>query len=97
MNRLALGTVQFGVPYGIANHSGQVSRAEANAMLQHALANGIDTLDTAIAYGDSESCLGKVGTKKQMFLSHVVQFKNGLVMFEITDRTRDNIKHEAWL
>ena len=63
MSRLALGTVQFGLPYGIANQSGQVSRAEANAMLQLALANGIDTLDTAIAYGDSETCLGEVGTQ----------------------------------
>ena len=63
MNRLALGTVQFGLPYGIANHSGQVSRAEANDMLQYALANGIDTLDTAIAYGDSETCLGEVGVQ----------------------------------
>ena len=63
MSRLALGTVQFGLPYGIANQSGQVSRAVANAMLQLALANGIDTLDTAIAYGDSESCLGEVGTQ----------------------------------
>ncbi len=61
MNRLALGTVQFGLPYGIANRSGQVTVSEANAMLQLALANGIDTLDTAIAYGDSEKCLGEVG------------------------------------
>ena len=63
MNRLALGTVQFGLPYGIANQSGQVSRTEANAMLKLALANSIDTLDTAIAYGDSETCLGEVGTQ----------------------------------
>ena len=63
MNRLALGTVQFGLPYGIANQAGQVSRTEANAMLQLALANGIDTLDTAIAYGDSETCLGEVGSQ----------------------------------
>jgi aryl-alcohol dehydrogenase-like predicted oxidoreductase len=63
MNRLALGTVQFGLPYGIANHAGQVSRAEAKAMLQLASTNGIDTLDTAIAYGDSEACLGAVGTQ----------------------------------
>ena len=64
MNRLALGTIQFGLPYGIANQTGQVSRAEANAMLQLALANGLDTLDTAIAYGDSETCLGEVGTER---------------------------------
>lgn len=61
--RLALGTVQFGLPYGIANSAGQVSRSEAKAMLQLALANGIGTLDTAIAYGDSEKCLGEVGTQ----------------------------------
>jgi len=63
LSRLALGTVQFGLPYGIANQSGQVSRAVANAMLQLALANGVDTLDTAIAYGDSETCLGEAGTQ----------------------------------
>jgi aryl-alcohol dehydrogenase-like predicted oxidoreductase len=59
--RLALGTVQFGLPYGIANQLGQVSRAEAKAMLQIASARGVDTLDTAIAYGESEACLGEVG------------------------------------
>lgn len=32
-------------------------------MLQVARANGIDTLDTAIAYGESETCLGEVGTQ----------------------------------
>jgi aryl-alcohol dehydrogenase-like predicted oxidoreductase len=63
VNRLALGTVQFGLPYGIANQTGQVSRRQAKAMLQIAAANDIDTLDTAIAYGDSEKCLGEVGTQ----------------------------------
>ena len=63
MNRLALGTVQFGTPYGIANKAGQVCRQEVKAMLKLALANGVDTLDTAIAYGDSEVCLGQVGTQ----------------------------------
>lgn len=61
--KLALGTVQFGLPYGIANQGGQVSRTEAKAMLQVAAANGIDTLDTAIAYGESETCLGEVGVQ----------------------------------
>lgn len=62
--RLALGTVQFGLPYGIANQSGQVSRSEAKNMLQIAAKKGIDTLDTAIAYGESETCLREVGTQK---------------------------------
>ena len=61
--RLALGTVQFGLPYGIANQDGQVTRPVAKAMLQLAAANSIDTLDTAIAYGESETRLGEVGTQ----------------------------------
>ena len=48
MNRLAVGTAQFGLPYGIANQDGQVTRSAAKAMLQLAAAKGIDTLDTAI-------------------------------------------------
>ena len=61
MSRLALGTVQFGLPYGVANKSGQVSRAEAKTMLEMTSERGISTLDTAIAYGESEQCLGEVG------------------------------------
>lgn len=59
--KLALGTVQFGLQYGIANQQGQISVEEGKAMLQLALRDGIDTLDTAIAYGDSESRLGEIG------------------------------------
>jgi aryl-alcohol dehydrogenase-like predicted oxidoreductase len=63
MNRLALGTAQFGLSYGIANQSGQITRSVARGMLQLAAANGIDTLDTAIAYGESETCLGELGSQ----------------------------------
>ncbi len=62
--KLALGTVQFGLPYGIANHVGQVTRTAAKDMLSLAIANGIDTLDTAIAYGESEQCLGEIGVQQ---------------------------------
>lgn len=60
--RLALGTVQFGLPYGVANNtSGKVPSETARAMVQFASASGIDTLDTAISYGESERVLGKIG------------------------------------
>lgn len=62
-SRLALGTVQFGMPYGIANETGQVTRHAAKAMLQMASGAGIDILDTAITYGESETCLGQVGVQ----------------------------------
>lgn len=61
MSKLALGTVQFGTSYGIANQSGQVSFPEARRILDMASKAKIDLLDTAIAYGDSEEVLGKIG------------------------------------
>ena len=61
MNRIALGTVQFGLPYGVANKTGQVTQLAAKTILKLAKENGTDTLDTAIAYGESEACLGEVG------------------------------------
>lgn len=62
MSQLALGTVQFGLPYGVSNQSGQVSQSAVKAMLQLAASHAIDTLDTAIGYGDSENRLGQAGT-----------------------------------
>ena len=59
--RLALGTVQFGLPYGLANKHGQVSPDVAKQMVGFATEIGVDTLDTAIGYGQSEEVLGKIG------------------------------------
>jgi len=61
-DKIALGTVQFGLNYGIANETGQMKGAEVEKILSDAKDNGIDILDTAIAYGTSEEVLGKVGT-----------------------------------
>lgn len=61
--KLALGTAQFGLHYGVANQAGQVDSLTANSMLDSAVEAGIDTLDTAIAYGNSEELLGKLGVQ----------------------------------
>lgn len=61
LHRLALGTVQFGLPYGVANTQGQVSLAAAEQMVKFAADSGVDTIDTAIGYGESEQALGKIG------------------------------------
>lgn len=59
--KLALGTVQFGLDYGVANSTGRVQVQESKAILERARACAMDTLDTAIAYGDSEAVLGQLG------------------------------------
>ena len=67
--RLALGSVQFGLPYGIANKTGQISQGEARSILEYAWQEGLNTLDTAIAYGDSEERLGNIGIEQWTVIS----------------------------
>jgi aryl-alcohol dehydrogenase-like predicted oxidoreductase len=61
LDRIALGTVQFGTNYGVANASGQVSIPEVQKILNFAKKNRIKTLDTASSYGESETVLGNYG------------------------------------
>lgn len=59
MPELCLGTVQFGMKYGINNQIGrQPARDESFEMLNYAVDHGIDTIDTAAAYGEAEEIIG---------------------------------------
>ena len=75
--RLALGTVQFGQSYGVANKVGQVPAAEAKAILEYAASNGIGMLDTAIGYGDSEQRLGEIGISDWQVVSKIPAVPDG--------------------
>lgn len=57
---LALGTVQFGLDYGVSNAGGKVSPDRARAILSAADAAGVDRVDTAAAYGESEAVLAEL-------------------------------------
>ena len=58
-DKLVLGTVQFGINYGINNTTGQVPLDEVCRILEIASEAGIKTLDTSSAYGESERVLGE--------------------------------------
>lgn len=58
-SRIALGTVQFGLDYGINNDRGQPPYEEAARTLALAAERGVDLLDTAAAYGTSEAVIGR--------------------------------------
>jgi aryl-alcohol dehydrogenase-like predicted oxidoreductase len=58
--RLALGTAQFGLAYGLNNQAGQPSAAAVAEVLSAAQAAGLTLLDTATAYGNSEARLGEL-------------------------------------
>ena len=61
------------MPYGIANPHGQVDLSEGAAIIQRACEAGIDTLDTAVSYGDSEINLGKIGVANWRVVSKLPQ------------------------
>ena len=65
-SRLMLGTVQFGLNYGIANTAGKPSYETVRQIIQTAVANGVTSLDTAASYGDSEVVLGQVLAELQL-------------------------------
>jgi aryl-alcohol dehydrogenase-like predicted oxidoreductase/spore coat polysaccharide biosynthesis protein SpsF (cytidylyltransferase family) len=54
---MALGTVQLGVPYGIANRTGMPDSATATAIVRTAIAHGVTSLDCARGYGQAEAAL----------------------------------------
>lgn len=56
---MTLGSVQFGLDYGITNDKGVVSERDSIAIVRMALTEGIQYIDTASAYGDSERVIGK--------------------------------------
>jgi len=56
--KLAIGTVQFGLNYGISNTVGQVSIDEVGKIFNYATSKGECFADTAQAYGNSEEVLG---------------------------------------
>jgi aryl-alcohol dehydrogenase-like predicted oxidoreductase len=66
-NRLALGTVQFGLAYGVSRDGGRVPLEEARAIVALAAHNGVDLIDTAVAYGESEEVLGDIAGEGSPF------------------------------
>lgn len=67
--KLALGTAQIGQKYGVANTAGQLNIETASAIVHRSRCLGWDTLDTAIAYGDSELILGSIGVDRWKVVS----------------------------
>jgi aryl-alcohol dehydrogenase-like predicted oxidoreductase len=60
INKIALGSVQFGLDYGISNSKGKSTPDDVASILQTAIRYGVDTIDTAYAYGDSEDVIGRM-------------------------------------
>ena len=58
-NKIGLGTVQFGMDYGVSNTKGKTPDIEVSKILEYAKKEGLLYIDTAEAYGCSEEVLGR--------------------------------------
>ena len=85
MKRIGLGTAQLGSKYGINNKIGVPSRTETEKILNICIDSEIDTIDTAMSYGNSEDNLG---------LHNLQHFK---VVTKLKALPKDHKNIESWV
>jgi len=93
MPQIALGTVQFGLNYGISNTQGKVSSDEVSRILDYAEECFIPMLDTAAAYGSSEIVLGEILNKKRLNPFRIVTKVPPCKRHEIEDHFHQSLKN----
>lgn len=86
--KLGLGTVQFGLDYGVSNTQGRTPRDEVARILELAQSDGITVLDTAALYGSSEEVLGE-----SLPADHVFKIVTKTIQFRREKITREDALH----
>jgi aryl-alcohol dehydrogenase-like predicted oxidoreductase len=71
-SKLILGTVQFGLKYGINNTIGKPKKDEVLTLLKVAYSSGIRVLDTAEAYGNAQQLIGNYHKKQEKFKFKII-------------------------
>lgn len=95
MSKLGLGTVQFGINYGVANETGKIKPLEAKKIFQLAKDNNINLIDTAITYGDSQKVIGKIENSNFNIVSKLPPLpeKNPNIDIWINNLIKDSLNH----
>jgi aryl-alcohol dehydrogenase-like predicted oxidoreductase len=93
-NKIILGTVQFGLKYGINNTSVKPDFNEIEKILNFAYSNGICMLDTAETYGTAQIEIGKYHKKKNNNFKFITKYssKKSNLDQNIEKRVVNNIK-----
>ncbi len=93
-NKIILGTVQFGLNYGINNSLGKPNQATIHSILDLAFAKGIRLLDTAEAYGDSQEVIGQYHQQSENKFEVITKFssRRDNLSATITKRVAQNLE-----
>ena len=82
IDKLGIGTVQFGVDYGISNEEGRTKKPVVDQILRYCETIGINILDTASAYGNAEEVLGELNVEKFNVVSKFMPEERELEKFK---------------
>lgn len=90
-----LGTVQFGLSYGINNASGKPSEAHVFEILDYAYDKGIRILDSADAYGDAQQLIGRFTrqTGKQFLVNTKFKMESGGSISRMLAHTLEQLRY----
>lgn len=93
-SKLILGTVQFGLHYGVNNTAGKPSKENIKSILDLAYNSGIQLLDTAEAYGDSQSKIGEYHKNSTNKFNIITKFSSNIegLSLNIAERVYNNLK-----
>ena len=93
-SKLILGTVQFGLDYGVNNTTGKPSKENIKSILDSAYNSGIQLLDTAEAYGDSQNKIGEYHNNSTNKFNVITKFSSNVEGFSlnIIERVYNNLK-----
>ena len=98
--KLVLGTVQFGLSYGVTNSTGKPSLEQTFAVLDSAWESGIRILDSAQAYGDANQVVAQYHAQRShrfKIINKVLRHPEGIgSVYETLERERDALLIDAF-
>ena len=95
VEKIGLGTVQFGMSYGISNTTGKTPEKEVKRILVAAKDLGITLLDSASGYGNAEEVLGENDLTSFDLVSKFLPPSAGASLSDQLDRTLKSLQKSS--
>jgi len=91
-NKIILGTVQFGLDYGVSNRKGIPSNNELNEIFSIAKVSGISLLDTAPSYGNAEKRIGDFSHENFKIITKINNIDSAETLQNSINNSLNNLK-----